>query len=125
MYAYNRNRIKYKLPANNLKMLVQNYVSEGKKITSTLKPFTSKQTSIDTQQNNDKSDGHGTPQVKNNEKLLKTKYANNRTLEDCQPVIYSNLEQLPYMEYIENDECMLNDLDGSNGEGKVRRQISD
>jgi len=39
--------------------------------------------------------------------------------------MYSNLDQLPYMEYIENEEGMINDLDGNDGDGKVRRQISD
>lgn len=39
--------------------------------------------------------------------------------------MYSNLDPLPYIEYIENDESILNDLDGGSGDCKVRRQISD
>jgi hypothetical protein len=102
-------------------MLVQNYVSEPSKQDSKQK-LDSKASKDGKKKQESKKDGHGTPHVKPIDKLVNK---NNRTLEDCHPITHSNLDPLPYMEYAENDEDMLADLDGNKGDGKVRRQISD
>lgn len=103
-------------------MLVQNYMSQGKKESKQEKKAADKQSTNLSDSKNEK--GLGTPHVRISEKLMKTK-KNNRTLEDCEPIMYSNLDPLPYMEYIENDDSILDELDGGSGDGKVRRQISD
>lgn len=41
------------------------------------------------------------------------------------PVLHSNMDPVPYLGYVENDENVLDNLEGTTDNMKVRRQISD